>query len=341
MSARTGLQIVTGCGWYTEPYYPPADDLTRRSTAEIAEQLVAEITGGFGETGVRPGIIGEIGASQGWISPLEERVHRAAARASARTSGLPFATHTLYHATGRAQMALLDEEGVDPRRVCIGHCDTFPSLDYCLAVARWGAYVSIDNIGHQLGDHEDQVVRLVVGLLDAGHTTQILLSQDVGQVPELRSRGGRGYTYLAETFLPACETRVSRRTRSAPSRWRTRAPADGNATRPIDECPIPKETAGHMLSTAISAADIDLSDPAFWALPRDHRYAAFDVLRRDAPVSRQSPRSHGRRPTIRRCRGTGPSRGTPTCERSVATRSAPPPTTACHRTTTATARTAC
>ncbi|MEA2622949.1 MAG: phosphotriesterase-related protein, partial [Chloroflexota bacterium] len=66
MSARTGLKIVTGCGWYTEPYYPPADDLSRRSTAEIAEQLVAEITGGFGATGVRPGIIGEIGASQGW-----------------------------------------------------------------------------------------------------------------------------------------------------------------------------------------------------------------------------------------------------------------------------------
>jgi predicted metal-dependent phosphotriesterase family hydrolase len=202
LSARTGVKIVTGCGWYTEPFYPPGDDLARRSTAEIAEQLIAEITEGFGVTGVRPGIIGEIGASQGWISPLEERVHRAAARAQART-GLPLATHTLYHAAGTAQMALFDEEGVDPRRVCIGHCDTFPSLDYCLGVAHWGGYVSIDNVGHQLGDHEDQVRRLVLELLDAGHASQILLSQDVGQVTELRSRGGRGYTYLTERFLPA------------------------------------------------------------------------------------------------------------------------------------------
>jgi phosphotriesterase-related protein len=223
ISARTGIQIVTGCGWYTEPYYPPADDLARRSVASIAEQLVEEIRTGLDGTGVRPGIIGEIGASQGWISPLEERVHRAAARAQVAT-GLPLATHTLYHSTGAAQMALFDEEGVDPARVCIGHCDTFPSLDYCLAVARWGAYVSIDNVGHVAGDHEEQVRRVVLGLLDAGFGAQILLSQDVGQVSELRSRGGRGYTYLSERFLPALdldERTVNALTVENPRRWLT------------------------------------------------------------------------------------------------------------------------
>jgi predicted metal-dependent phosphotriesterase family hydrolase len=202
VSARTGLKIVTGCGWYTEPYYPPADDLERRSVASIAEQLVGEIRDGLDGTGVRPGIIGEIGAGQGWISPLEERVHRAAARAQIAT-GLPLATHTLYHATGAAQMALFDEEGVDPARVCIGHCDTSPSLEYCLSVARWGGYVSIDNVGHVAGDHEAEVRRVVLGLLEAGFAEHVLLSQDVGQVDELRSRGGRGYTYLSERFLPA------------------------------------------------------------------------------------------------------------------------------------------
>ena len=202
ISARTGVAIVTGCGWYTEPFYPPGDDLARRSTAEIARALVREIREGLDGTGVRPGVIGEIGASQGWISPVEERVHRAAARAQIAT-GLPLATHTLYHATGAAQMALFDEEGVDPARVCIGHCDTFPSLDYCLSVARWGGYVSIDNVGHQAGDHEQQVLRLVLDLIEADQAGQLLLSQDVGQVHELRSRGGRGYAYLAERFLPA------------------------------------------------------------------------------------------------------------------------------------------
>ena len=172
---------------------------------------------------MRPGIIGEIGTSQGWVSPLEERVHRAAARAQTAT-GLPLATHTLYHSAGRQQMRIFDEEGVDPARVCVGHCDTFPSLDYCLEVARWGGYVSIDNVGFQQGDHEERVRRLVLELLDAGMAGHVLLSQDVGQIPELRSAGGRGYTYLAETFLPALGLDdATRRTLTIdnPRRWLT------------------------------------------------------------------------------------------------------------------------
>jgi phosphotriesterase-related protein len=226
LSERTSVAIVTGCGWYIESYYPPSDDLARRSVADIAAQLEREIADGFDGTGVRPGIIGEIGAGQGWISPLEERVHRAAARAQVAT-GLPLATHTLYHSAGAAQMALFDEEGVDPARVCIGHCDTFPSLDYCLSVARWGGYVSIDNVGHQAGDHELAVRGLVLDLIEAGHTERILLSQDVGQVHELRSRGGRGYTYLTETFLPELreagvpEETLSTITVENPRRWLT------------------------------------------------------------------------------------------------------------------------
>jgi predicted metal-dependent phosphotriesterase family hydrolase len=202
LSERTGVAIITGCGWYIEPFYPDRESLSRRTVDDIAAQLAGEIREGLDGTGVRPGIIGEIGAGQGWVSPLEERVHRAAARAQIAT-GLPLATHTLHHGAGRHQMSIFDDEGVDPSRVCIGHCDTFPSLGYCLEVARWGGYVSLDNIGLQLGDHEASVLRLVLDLIEEGFTSQILLSQDVGQVAELGSRGGRGYTYVAERFLPA------------------------------------------------------------------------------------------------------------------------------------------
>jgi predicted metal-dependent phosphotriesterase family hydrolase len=153
-------------------------------------------------------------------------VHRAAARAQIAT-GLPLGTHTLHHGAGRHEMSIFDDEGVDPARVCIGHCDTFPSLDYCLEVARWGGYVSLDNLGLQLGDHEAAVLRLVLELLEHGFAERILLSQDVGQMPELRSRGGRGYTYLAERFLPALvdagvdEATVRTLTVENPRRWLT------------------------------------------------------------------------------------------------------------------------
>jgi phosphotriesterase-related protein len=226
LSERTGVAIVTGCGWYIEPFYADREALARRTVDDIAEQLVGEITGGLDGTGVRPGIIGEIGAGQGWVSPLEERVHRAAARAQIAT-GLPLATHTLHHGAGRHQISIFDDEGVDPARVCIGHCDTFPSLPYCLEVARWGGYVSLDNIGLQLGDHEAAVLRLVLDLAEAGFVERILLSQDVGQVAELGSRGGRGYAYLAKRFLPALrdagvdEATLQTLTVENPRRWLT------------------------------------------------------------------------------------------------------------------------
>lgn len=226
LSERTGVKIVTATGWYTEPYYPPAEELDRRPVSEITAIMLNEIENGIGETDVRPGLIGEIGASQNWVSPIEEKVHRAAARAQVAT-GLPLATHTLHHGAGIHQMEIFDDEGVDPARVVIGHCDTSPNLDYCLRIAEWGGYVAFDNIGFQLGDHENHLIRILSELIERGHSERLVLSQDMGQMPELGSRGGRGLTYLAEIFLPLlAEAGIDEETRRRitvenPLRWLT------------------------------------------------------------------------------------------------------------------------
>lgn len=201
LAEMSGLAIVMGCGWYTEPYYPPCDDLPRRPVESIAGQLLAEIHDGLDGTDVRPGMIGEIGVAGGWITPLEERVHRAAARAQVR-SGLPLATHTVSREVGGRQLELFQEEGVDLSRVCIGHCDSQPYLDYCLSIIERGAYMAFDNLGLQMGDLEERIAGLVMELARRGHSDRVLLSHDVGQTAELRCFGGRGYTYLVETFLP-------------------------------------------------------------------------------------------------------------------------------------------
>jgi phosphotriesterase-related protein len=224
LSERTGIKIVCSTGWYTEPYYPPEERIGRQSVAGLEAILRREIEDGIGDSGVKPGLIGEIGASQGWVSPIEERVHRAAARAQVAT-GLPLATHTIHHGAGIQQMEIFDDEGVDPGRVVIGHSDTFPSLEYCLRIAEWGGYVAFDNIGFQLGDHEAVLVRLIADLIERGHTDRLVLSHDMGQMTELGSRGGRGLTYISTTFLPLLaaagideETR-RRITADNPLRW--------------------------------------------------------------------------------------------------------------------------
>ena len=77
LAEASGLHVVMGCGWYRTAYYPPEARIDQRSADDLADELVREIETGVGETGVRPGIIGEIGTDKPWVSPSEERVHRA------------------------------------------------------------------------------------------------------------------------------------------------------------------------------------------------------------------------------------------------------------------------
>ncbi|MBA3779701.1 MAG: hypothetical protein H0X16_10470, partial [Chloroflexi bacterium] len=77
LSEATGLKVVMGSGWYRGAYYPAEALIDRRSVEELAEVIVAEFELGVGATGIRPGIIGEIGVDKPWVSAQEERVHRA------------------------------------------------------------------------------------------------------------------------------------------------------------------------------------------------------------------------------------------------------------------------
>ena len=203
------LHIVMGCGWYRTAYYPPEARIDRRSVDDLADELVAEYVDGVGETGVRPGIIGEIGTDKPWLSPAEERVHRAAARASRRT-GLAITTHAVLSDVGRAQLRIFEEEGADPGRVIIGHADSFPVLDHYLDLIRRGANLEFDFLGMKFASTErlgeGRLIELLCELLARGFADRILLSQDVCHDSQLKRYEGNGYVYLAETFLPRLRT---------------------------------------------------------------------------------------------------------------------------------------
>ncbi len=201
----SGLHIVMGGGWYRTAYYPPEGLIDRRSTDALAEELVGEATVGVGDTGIRTGILGEIGTDKPWVSPAEERVFRAVARASRRT-GLGIITHAVMSDVGAAQMTIFEEEGVDPGRVVIGHADSYPILDHYLSLIARGASIEFDFLGMSftpMEQHgEGRVVELLLELLHRGHIDRVLLSQDVCHNSQLRHYQGNGYTYLQTTFLP-------------------------------------------------------------------------------------------------------------------------------------------
>jgi predicted metal-dependent phosphotriesterase family hydrolase len=204
LAEASGLHVVMGCGWYRTAYYPPETRVDRRSADDLADELVREIETGVGETSIRPGIIGEIGTDKPWVSPAEERVHRAAARAARRT-GLAITTHGVLSDVGLAQLRIFEEEGVDPGRVVIGHADSYPVLEHYLAIIERGANLEFDFIGMPWPKEchgEDRTIELTCELLARGHADRILLSQDVCHDSQLKRYDGNGFVYLSETFLP-------------------------------------------------------------------------------------------------------------------------------------------
>ena len=209
IARATGLHVVMGCGWYRGMHYPAEANIDRRSVDSLADELVAEIEGG-GEGGVRPGIIGEIGTDKPWLSAEEERVHRAAARASNRT-GLAITTHGVMSDVGLAQLKVFEDERADLSRVVIGHADSYPNLDHYLEIILRGASVEFDFLGMTFTPQErvgePRVIDLLLELLSRGHADRVLLSQDVCHNAQLVHYGGHGYSYLSEMFLPRIRER--------------------------------------------------------------------------------------------------------------------------------------
>jgi len=69
-------------------------DVAQWGVAEFEGFFVKELTEGVGDTGIKAGIIAEIGTFRSLVNPREEKVFRAAARAHRKT-GAPISTHAM------------------------------------------------------------------------------------------------------------------------------------------------------------------------------------------------------------------------------------------------------
>lgn len=200
ISEATGVQIVMGSGWYRERAYPSY--VQEKTADELAAMIVQEIEEGVDGTGIRPGIIGEIGTERKFITPAQERVFRAVARAHLQT-GAPISTHTTHWGElALEQLALLAEEGVDPRHVIVGHLGDRRDISILLPIAERGAFLGIDNIGYHDYQREERRAQNIIDLISAGYRSQILLSMDIATLNDLHWYGGKGFDYLLLQFVP-------------------------------------------------------------------------------------------------------------------------------------------
>jgi phosphotriesterase-related protein len=222
VSQESGVHVVLGTGYYVARTHPA--DMATKPVEAIADELERDLTAGIDGTGVRAGLIGELGiggrtafqgiASLDEVHPDEAKVLDGAARAHRRT-GATISIHpprSRVKGQPRSAMALgllerLERQGVPPERVILGHLDSSWDEDAKVheEIARRGGWVEYDVWGwndlywpaRQDGFlHDVRRVALVTRLLEAGLGHRLLLSHDICTRHRLRTWGGHGYGYL-------------------------------------------------------------------------------------------------------------------------------------------------
>ena len=182
VSRRSGVQIVATTGhWLT-----PTPSFEARTADELADFFALEIERGMEDTGIKPGVIKAAHQGDG-MTPFQEKVFTAAARASKRT-GVPVTTHSdARHRGGEQQAAIFEKEGLDPRMVCIGHSDETADFDYLAGLARRGYTLGIDHLFYGLSSMGggtngiptwQERATMVKKLIDAGLNDRIVLATD-------------------------------------------------------------------------------------------------------------------------------------------------------------------
>ncbi len=140
LSKYSGVQIVMSTGFWAGA---GINNIFRDKSADwLADMFVRELTVGIGDTGVKAGVI-KVGNGRFEFSALEEKLHRAAARASLKT-GATIITHGVEFAT--RQLETFKSEGLDLSRVFVSHCNGAKcNVERDAAIIKTGAYIGHDH----------------------------------------------------------------------------------------------------------------------------------------------------------------------------------------------------
>lgn len=207
LSERSGLNIIVATGCYVAQSLPP--HIARMDVDQLTEWMVSELTVGIDGTGIRAGIIGELGVSEGGLESVEEKVLRAAAAAQVQT-GAPITIHNAipHERQGFKVLHVLEAGGADLSRVVMGHMtQSVPDSAYHRAIADTGAVLEFDRFGAELYNdswggknyceqRDAEVVVEIADLIGKGYGDRILMSHDVGFKVQLSSYGGLGYAHI-------------------------------------------------------------------------------------------------------------------------------------------------
>ena len=179
---KSGVPVVASAGFYAQPFYPK--EISTMSEEQILQALLKQVDadpiGAFGEIG-----------SWDEITADERKVFRAVGKAHVATN-IPIFTHTgIPGKSALEQLDILEDAGVKPDRVVIGHLGNLVDANVYIhkAICRRGAFVGFDRQG---GNGDAQQVPMVMALVEAGFADHLMFAADAS----------RGYGKTLTVFVP-------------------------------------------------------------------------------------------------------------------------------------------
>ena len=210
ISRETGLNVIMGASYYVEKAHP--DDMDQRSEDDIVAEIVRDVTEGVDDTGIKSGIIGEVGCS--WpLADNERKVLRASGRAQ-RITGAPLLIHPGRDETAPMEIVdILREVGADIGHTIISHVErTVFQKDILRRLAETGCYLSWDQFGREISYYwpntkidmpsDGTKIADVAWAVSEGFADQVMVAHDICYKTRLIKYGGHGYFYLLGHIVP-------------------------------------------------------------------------------------------------------------------------------------------
>ena len=215
ISRASNVNIIMGASYYVAASHPA--DMDARSEDDLVQQIVRDVTEGADGTGVKAGVIGEVGCS--WpLADNERKVLRASARAQ-RLTGAPVLIHPGRDETSPMEIIeVLAEAGADLGRTIMGHLDRTVFLHGTLArIADAGCYMEWDLFGRESSyytlnpniDMPGDAKRMddIAWISSQGYGAKILVAHDICSKDRLTKYGGHGYHYILGHVVPRMKAR--------------------------------------------------------------------------------------------------------------------------------------
>ena len=209
ISRESGVHVIMGSGHYVATVHP--EDMDTRTEEDIAREIIRDVADGVGDSGVKAGIIGEIGCT--WPLAPNERKSLAAAAIAQQETGAAILIHP-----GRSPDApkeildVLSNAGADRSRVIMGHLDrTLFEVEGLLSIASSGCYLEWDLFGNEGSYYplaeidmpsDAQRLELIRRMAGAGYGDKIVIGQDICHKHRLVKYGGHGYGHILENIVP-------------------------------------------------------------------------------------------------------------------------------------------